>query len=335
MLYVLIGEDDFSVRESLEEIKRGLGDPSALATNTAVLGADVTIDKLRGACETVPFLGEKRLVIVEGLLERFEPRARPGPKKRPAEPTDEAKSVAAYITRIPDFTVLALTGGRISPRNPLLTGLSGKAEVKTFPQLRAVALQQWIGRRVAQAGGSMSPQAIALLARFVGSNLWTMANEIDKLLLFTAGRRIEEQDVKAVTSYAQEASVFAMVDAILGSRADMAGQLLQKLIQWGAAPAYLLVMLSRQTQMIVRAKELTAQRRPRAEIQERLGLPDFALRRTLEQSGRFSLERLREVYHRLLEADLSIKTGMYDGELALSILVAELCQERQARAYRR
>ena len=35
--------------------------------------------------------------------------------------------------------------------------------------------------------------------------------------------------------------------------------------------------------------------------------------------------RLKEVYHRLLEADLAIKTGRYDSELALNILAAELC----------
>nr|NIT57717.1 hypothetical protein [Fodinibius sp.]NIY26299.1 hypothetical protein [Fodinibius sp.] len=62
------------------------------------------------------------------------------------------------------------------------------------------------------------------------------------------------------------------------------------------------------------------------EIQNKLGLTsEFALRKTLEQADRYPLERLKEVYHKLLEADLSIKTGKYGAELTLSILVAELC----------
>ncbi len=40
--------------------------------------------------------------------------------------------------------------------------------------------------------------------------------------------------------------------------------------------------------------------------------------------------RLKEVYHRLLEADLSIKTGEFDGELALDLLIAELGQRKVA-----
>lgn len=67
------------------------------------------------------------------------------------------------------------------------------------------------------------------------------------------------------------------------------------------------------------------------EIQDRLGLPsEFALRKTLEQAQRYPLERLRELYNKLLETDLAIKTGKYDGELALNLLIAELCPQRSS-----
>jgi DNA polymerase III delta subunit len=65
LLYVLQGEDDFSLSRALDGIKKGLGDPSMLATNTTVLdGQKVTPDELRAVVDTVPFLAEKRLVIV-------------------------------------------------------------------------------------------------------------------------------------------------------------------------------------------------------------------------------------------------------------------------------
>ena len=68
-----------------------------------------------------------------------------------------------------------------------------------------------------------------------------------------------------------------------------------------------------------------------AEIQSKLGLTnEYALRKTLEQAGRYTAERLEEVYHKLLETDISIKTGKYDDGLALNILIAELCRQRRA-----
>lgn len=329
MLHVLIGDDDFSIRQALEEIKKGVGDPTALMTNTTILdGRQVTLDQLRGTCETVPFLAEKRLVVVEGLLGRFEPGGRSGRKKsaRKTEPPDECRSIAGCVSRIPAFAELVLIDGRISNQNPLRRELSAVAPVRSFPLLKESGLRQWVGRRVAEAGGRISPRAVELLVRFVGSDLWVMANEVEKLALFVGGRPIEEGDVRAVVSYAQEANVFAMVDAILESRAGFAQELLQQLLKQGAAPAQLLVMLSRQVRIIFQIREMRSRRKSRTEIQHKLGLTsDFVLRKAWEQADKYSPARLREVYRQLLETDLSIKTGKYDGELALSILIAELC----------
>ena len=330
MLHVLIGEDDFSVRQSLEEIKKGVGDQSALAANTTILdGQQVTLAQLQAVCNTVPFLAEKRLVVVEGLLGRFEPGSKSGKKKaaRPGSQQDECKSFADCVSRIPGSTEVVLVDGRIGSRNPLLRELSATTPVKSFPLLREARLRQWIERRVTGAGGSISPKAVELMVRFVGSNLWIMASEVDKLALFVRGRRIEEEDVRLVVSYAQEANVFATVDAILESRAGVAQELLQQLLRQGAAPAYLLVMLARQVQLMVRVKGLKNLRKSRNEIQSQLGLTsDFVLHKALEQADRYSPARLREVYHKLLEADIAIKTGKYESELALNILVAELEQ---------
>ncbi len=331
MLYILFGEDDFSLRQSLEEIKGGLGDQVLLATNTSSLdGQQLTLDQLRNVCETTPFLAEKRLVIVNGLLKRFESKNKSGRQKKSTLVTNqqnEHKLLAVYLSKIPDSTIVVLIDGSLRSNNPLLRELAAKAEVRSFSLLRGAELRQWIQRRVAKEDGSISHEAVNLLAKLVGGNLWIMMNEINKLVLFTSGRRIEEEDIKLVVSHAQEANVFTMVDAILEFKVGLAEQLLQQLLQSGAAAAYLLVMLSRQVRMIVRVKDLRNQGIARTEVQRRLGLAsEFVLRKTLEQADKYSLARLREVYHKLLEADLAIKTGKYEGELALNILLAELCQ---------
>jgi len=341
LLYILYGEDDFSRQLALNEIKSTIGDETALATNTTVLDApQATIDQLRSVAEAMPFLAEKRLVIIQGLLERFEARAKSGRRKKTASASNrqsEHQPLADYLVAIPDSTVAVLVDGKISNKNPLLGALSTKAKVKSFPLLKDDRndrkLSRWIENRMADSGGSISQSAIGLLTSYVGSNLWVMASEIDKLVLFTGGRQIEADDVRQVVSYVQEGSVFNLVDAILEFRGGMAEKLAEQLLQRGASPAYLLVMLTRQLRLVVRVKELKNQRRPEAEIMGRLGMTSpFILRRTLEQAGRYSPARLKEVYHRLLETDLAIKTGKYNAELALNILIAELCQGAKVQA---
>jgi DNA polymerase III subunit delta len=336
LLHVLIGTDDYSIRQALGEIKKSIGDATALMTNTTVLdGRQVTLERLRAACETVPFLAEKRLVIVEGLLERFELKGKNGKKKaaRLPDKPEEYIAIAEAMNKLPPFTELVVIGGEVSVRNPLMRELSAIIKVKNFALLNKPQLNQWIEQRVTGAGGSISPNALGLLVKFVGNDLWTMAGEVDKLAQFAAGRRIEEADVKTVVSDAQEANVFAMVDAVMESRVGAAQELLQQQFRQGAAPAQLLTMIARQVRIIFQVKEMRNRGVPRAIIQTKLGLnAEFVLNKAWAQADKYSMDRLREVFHKLLEADISIKTGKLEGEIALDILVAELGQQGAAAA---
>ncbi len=331
MLYILFGLDDFSLHEALEEIKREIGDESLLESNTTILdGQQLTVSKLSEICSALPFLASKRLVVVEGLLGRFE--ARLGKERQKKKNMDNQQSYneefAALIEKLPETTVLVLVDGDIRNKNPFLKQLLPWAQLKSFPLLKNNRLRQWISKRVQQEGGTISPQAIDLLSRLVGSNLWVMAGEISKLISFASGRCVEEEDVRAVVSSSQQTSVFNMVDAVLESRVSQAQQTIQQLLKMGMAPPYLLFMLARQARLLVQVKELVKKGKSEFEIQNKLGLTsEFVWRKTAEQASRYSFIRLKELYQRLLATDLSIKTGKYEPELALNILVAEMCQQ--------
>lgn len=331
MLWILLGEDEFSIRQELDAIKRELGDADMLEANTVTLeGQPLTPDEMRNACMALPFLAEKRLVVVNGLLERFENNRGGGKRRKKAEKTGQAADhelFAACISQVPESTVLVLADAGAKNSNPLLAAVSGNAKVKQFPRLRGEKLKQWIRQRVSAEGASIAPEAVDVLAGLVGGDLWQMANEINKLVFYAADRRIERTDVDLVASHSQEANIFAMLDAIFEFKAGTAEQLLFKLLQNGAAPAYLMTMLARQVQLIIRARAMLARRYSEVEIQRRLGISaEFALRRTLAQANRFSSRRLETMYHKLLETDVAIKTGRREAEVALTLLVAEMCQ---------
>lgn len=331
MLYILHGPDDFSINHELNNIKKTAGDPAILATSTSVFdGSEVTFNELRLTCETAPFLADKRLVIVYGLLERFAIKTfvsrSAGTRKVDARPTSY-EPFGELLTHLPASTLLVLVDSEVKENNPLLKVIASSATRKSFLQLKSQDLRQWIGQRVAEEGGSISLPAVSLLARMIGGNLWIMSSELQKLVIYADGQRIEEKDVKMLVSYTQQANVFAMVDAIIEFNVQKAETLLQQLMQEGATPTYLLAMLARQMRLIVRARDLKARKVADTEIRSRLGIAqEFVLRKTLEQAQRYTLPRLKQVYQYLLETDLAIKTGKYEGELALNILLAELCQ---------
>ena len=72
MIYSLSGDDDFTIRETLAGMKEGVGTPDVRDVNIITHGADVSLDEFTANASTVPFLADKRLVLVEGLLGKFE-----------------------------------------------------------------------------------------------------------------------------------------------------------------------------------------------------------------------------------------------------------------------
>jgi DNA polymerase-3 subunit delta len=336
LIYILWGEDEYSREEALQDIKNKLGDISLLSTNTTVLdGNKLYLNDLRACAEAMPFLAEKRLVIIKGLLERYETKTSANKAKKggvSGSKQDETQGFVDCLKGLPKSTVLILTDSIETKKNNLQNnqiykGIFEIAEIRAFPWMRGIKLIQWIQSRVTQKGGGISRQATNILIELIGGDLHTMTNEIDKLVSFTGGRMIEEKDVRMVVSAAQEADIFVMVDAIIDHKVDLAEQILQKLLRNGVAPAQILVLLARQIQMMVQLKDLKYQKKPLAEIQTKMGISyGFIWDKISARSEKYTMDGLKQTYKKLLETDLAIKTGKFDGDLALDILVAELCR---------
>jgi DNA polymerase-3 subunit delta len=327
MFYILYGQDDFSLNQAAEKIKADLGDWEMLATSTTNLeGQHLTLSELRNKCDAVPFLSSHRLVIIDGLLGRFEvkqsrPRSGKGKSKNGL---GEWEGLASYIGQMPETTVLMLVDGEVKGNNHLLKKISSLAEVRTFPLLRGRDLKAWIQQRVREEGGDITPQAVNLLAELIGGDLWAMNGEIQKLLLYSQGRPISEDDVRQLVSHVQEANIFALVDAVAEGRTELAQRILHRLYDDGVAPTYILVMITRQFRLIAQAGDL-GKGLSRLQIQDRLGLKSgYSLDKTLGQAKLYDFEGVKQAYDKLLETDLAIKTGKYSDKLALELLVTEL-----------
>jgi DNA polymerase-3 subunit delta len=327
MLYILYGQDGFSLDQAVRKIKADLGDRETVAANTTSLeGKRLTLGELKNRCDTAPFLCSYRLVIVDGLLGRFDAkqgksRARKGKSGNGLEGWERIDS---YIGQMPETTVLILVDEEVKGSNPLLKQISPLAEVRTFPLLRGKDLRAWIRQRVREEGGEITPQAVHLLADLVGGDLWAMDGEIQKLLLYDRERPVGEDDVRQLVSCIQEANIFSLVDAVTEGRTESAQQLLHRLYDEGVLPTYILTMITRQFRLIAQAGDL-GRERSRLQIQDRLGLKSsYALDKALSQAKLYDRTRLKRAYGKLLETDLAIKTGRYTDKLALELLVTEL-----------
>nr|MBC7244040.1 DNA polymerase III subunit delta [Chloroflexota bacterium] len=336
MLYLFHGEDEFTRSEALAKAKKSLGDPIVAGLNTTVFdGRKINLVTLIQACDALPFMSERRLVIVEEFWSKFEPpkEGKLRDKQPKISEADEAffEGLKQYLPRLPETTYLAFVESRsLSPTNPVFRTLPLDKKwvyVKEFTPPAERDLGRWIEQRMKAKGGKITPQAAHALACLVGSELRVLDQELEKLLAYANFQRtVTLNDVHELVNEARTYNVFALVNAIGLRQRENAVRYLHKLLESGAAPAYLLTMIERQFRILLQVTELQSQGVKRAQIQKTLEIRHaFIVDKASEQAEKFSIERLESIYRRLAEVEQAIKTGQMDELLALDLLVVELC----------
>jgi DNA polymerase-3 subunit delta len=320
---LVFGRDDFRVAQRVRELSAAT-DPILGDLNRAVIaGEKLSVADLRAHLDALPFLGERRTVIIEGLLDRFEDAGKT--QRRLAEAAAFVEAFAA----MPPTTVAVLPGGDLRPtRNPLIAGLEAAgASVERFFPLREGELLTWIQTRARAQGLHLSAAAARRLAALVGPNLWVLTSELDKLASWAGGAPVDEEAVVALTAASREESVFALVDHVLEGRTREAIRGLTELLDSGESPYGVLAMLQNRLRQVWLVHQLAASGLPVQAVKLRAGLghlPDPVFRQTLAVATRRSSEELRDVHRQLLDTDEAIKTGKTEPRLALELLARTL-----------
>ena len=77
MIYLIYGEDSLSVEEMLASLRADAGSDELYDVSTTTLdGASVSLAELEAAWSTIPFLADRRTVMVRGLAGSDGTRAR-------------------------------------------------------------------------------------------------------------------------------------------------------------------------------------------------------------------------------------------------------------------
>ena len=328
--YLLHGPDEFASAEFLASLKEKMGDPALAELNTTAFdGRNVTLTEVRTACDTLPFLAARRLVLVEGWLTKLLGRGEAG-EEEPLPETSTARdtlaALAEYLPALPETTALVFVEKRGLPeRNALLKTAAANewGYVKFFDVPKGEALMGWIRARAKAEGGEFSRDAAQALAAVEGDPR-ALGHEIRKLLSYVNfARPVEVADVETLTPAGGETKIFDMVDALGQRRGQTAMRELRKLLDQ-EEPLYVLGMIVRQFRLMLQAKEMLEARAGEADVARVLALHVFPAGKICAQARNYSLGDLERIYRRLLEYDADIKTGQVEAGAALDTLVAGL-----------
>jgi DNA polymerase III subunit delta len=327
-IYVLYGENAFERDEAVHTLKERMRALPAGDHNLTELGPETTVPGLRLAADAVPFLAERRMVIVRGLLGRLGGRGRrPARSRKSTESvTDEFQSLLDYLPDIPQSTSLVLVEDSSSMPSALLAAIPrGRGAVREYPRVNDVP--DWIRKRAKLIGLDIDEGAVRELAALGGTDLRRLDSELRKLGDFAADRPITRADVRELV-IGRDVAVWSLLDGLAERRADKALTALRALYGQGESPEALLGRdIAPHYRRLMVARELSLARREdraRVDVTE-LGLNPNTVSRWSDQAAHFERSELESALLILLELDRHIKLGETEPEPALEVAIARLC----------
>jgi DNA polymerase III subunit delta len=318
MIYVFYGSDEWARSEALHALKATLPPDLSDLNITTLDGRKLKLDALVGACEALPFLTERRLVVVNDLLKH----------QKAGKERDE---VRAYLERVPDTCDLVFVENEdIDKRNSLFTYIKKIDGAREFLPKEGAELQRWLQERAKILEVRLDGPAAQRLVEYVGNGSRALVNELAKLASYVGrGGRVGSAEVELLVNDGQEQNLFAFIDDLSLRRRGPALRAIRALLDEGQAATYILFMVARQVRLLLGVQELAGQRLRPDEIGAQLGQRPFVVRKALEQVRAFTADELLALHDRLLELDHATKTGRMEAETALEVLVLEVCADRK------
>ena len=310
--YLFEGVEENIKAATLQSLRKALLPEGMEDLNESIMEAPAT-DAIIAACETLPFLADKRLVIV---------REHPALTGR----ADADERLIAYIPNVPESAVLVfLCRGKADARKKLYTAIKKANGVVTFAQLTDAELNGWIVKTFAGLGKSVSPQTASVLSFTVGSDTALLRREIEKLAALTGDRdTVTEEDVHAVATRSVECTVFEMVDAVVAGQQGKAFGLLRDMLTTGSDRLGILAMLLRQFRLMQHIKIMQFEKLSPGDIKQRLGVAPFAAERCMRQASGYTGGQVKKAVQICLNAEYQVKSGAWNQEGALESAMLQI-----------
>jgi DNA polymerase-3 subunit delta len=325
VVYVVHGDDQLAIHRFIDTLIDRMGDRSMADLNTSRLdGKQASEEELRSAVNSMPFLAERRLVILTNPTARLS--------------TDAGrKRFQALLDGLPDSTALALIVEDTFERrdwkslhgNHWLRRWLAKADKRGYYHLCKLPsfgeMRTWVVKEARARGGQFSPEAAAALVAHIGNDTQLASLEIEKLLNYVDSKRaVEMDDVEELTAQGGEGSVFDMVDALAVGNARSALSHLHQLLEQ-QEPLSIFGMIVRQFRLLIQTRELLDEGMGQSLAQELHQAP-FMADKLANQARRFSLPKLEDIYHRLLDMDEAMKTSQMPSDLVLDTFIVEMAR---------
>ena len=312
--WLVRGDDPTLVADETRKLVDQLSGGDAMAVED--LGTEGPVAAITDACQTPPFLAERRVVVVREVG-RFL--------------TDELAPLLAWLADPLPTTALVLTGGGGQVSVKLVNAVRKVGHVVDAGAGTGKARGQWLAARLKQAPVRLDARAADLLGRHLGEDVGRLTSLLDALAAaYGEGAKVGPEELEPFLGQAGGVAPWDLTDAIDRGDCEAALTQLRRMMEGGDRhPLAVMATLHRHFAGMLRldGSGVTDEQAAAA----LLGTGPFPAKKAMAQARRLGSAGVGRAVELLAEADLDLRglTGAPD-TVVMEILVARLSRLRRA-----
>lgn len=305
--YLICGEEDYlKLNYKNQMIKAIAGDDTM---NLGLYeGKNIDMNEVIDSAETFPFFAEHRLIVMEntGLFK------------------SGGEELAEYLKKVPETTIFIFIESDVDKRSKMYKAVKSVGYICEINRQTEQDIAIWAAKIFDYNGKKITKANMSYLISNVGTDMEVLSREIEKLISYALNKNvISKEDIDAICIKQLNVRIFDMIDAISVKNQKKTLDCYYELIAEKEPPMRILFMISRQFNLMLQAKDLSARGMNREQIASTMGVQGFIAGKCMNQSRNFTVADLKMGLAESVKTEEMIKSGIMDENIGVEMLLVK------------
>lgn len=306
--YLLYGEEAYLRKQYRDKLKQALSADGDTMNCHYYEGKDISVGEIIDLAETMPFLAERRVIILEntGLFKHG------------------GEALAEYLAAPSPTAYFVFVETEIDKRSKFFKAVQSKGVAVEFAIQDESTLKRWILGMIKRENKNISEYALQAFLNKTGTDMENIHKELEKLFCYCLDKdAITEADIEEICTKRISNQIFDMVNAVADRQQKKALSLYYDLLALREAPMRILFLVGRQFNILLMVKEMKKKGYDNKTIASKAGIPPFTVGKYAAQASKFKGADLKQAIKECVEADEAVKTGRMNDKMSVELLLVK------------
>ena len=305
--WLIIGNNEHIRKTEQDKLKREYLPSGESDLNYSVYTID-EIEDIMDAIQTHSLFAERRVVVIKDF-DRINEKS--------------FETISIYLNNPLETTILVMIALATFKKTKSYKKLIKLVKVINADNPVPETVKKWVKIFFQKQNIPISPEAVELIVELKGDDTTGLHLELEKLVSFSDGEKIESSHVEQLVGRSVKETIFNLVDAINKQDAKWLFKIINDLFDQKKQPHEILGYLGWYLRIMQKINMLKRQGVAESVLPSALGYNPGYARRLLFQSQKYPLSRIEKWNALLVRTDMDIKTGKKPAGVALDMLLTE------------